>query len=561
MSVRWLRRPRDERGAIAVLTVAMLALLLMLGAVGIDLGNAMNRKGQTQTSADFASLAGANGLPSTATPTVQMVADYLNKNQPTSDGTQDCNADAGSTITTTMLTDGNIYNGEVTFPSSERIKVVAPAARVQFGLANLFGHDDGCVNATSLARISSGAIGMMPYYVTTACDSGPQVIKSDAGGPSIPFTVPTLFADGQTNNSVLGSVDPNPNPNLIALEAVGAPDGPTITLYGTNLTAANIDKVGFFSTDQTAPKTATPVTYSGTSLTVKVPNAVASYQDVWWIRVHRISTDTWSARSEARALQVGDALLSCDPESSSGNFGSINFPWGGNDLEDLEKSIMFGPQKPETLDSWSGTLPADNDCQNMLSAGGTISTEGNLNPETNCVQSVTGLKAQPAYDGYLKSPDGRLLVDTDADCQSRGRPVRGPYNENSDVLSCFLINDTLKLSDTITVAPNDAKFTQAIYDSPRFAIVPILAHDPNGTKWMPIVTFVGAFVTDQPTGASRTNPLVTGATDNGLVIQNPAKLRAIRMFFFDLDALPPPPDGGDLTDYLGVGPKKIQLIN
>jgi hypothetical protein len=75
------------------------------------------------------------------------------------------------------------------------------------------------------------------------------------------------------------------------------------------------------------------------------------------------------------------------------------------------------------------------------------------------------------------------------------------------------------------------------------------------------VTFVGAFITDQPTGASRSNPLVTGATDNGLVVQNPQKLRAIRMFFFDLDALPPPPDGSDLTDYLGVGPKKIQLIN
>jgi hypothetical protein len=183
---------------------------------------------------------------------------------------------------------------------------------------------------------------------------------------------------------------------------VGAPDGPTITLTGTNLGAANVDLVGFFSSDQTAPQTAIPVTQTPTQITVKVPNSVASYQDVWWIRVHSTATVTpaanaskWSARSEARALQVGDALLSCDATSVTGNFGSINFPWGGNDLEDLEKSIQNGPQPPETLKPWSGALPADNQCNNMAGVG-IYSTETSLQPNTNCVESGTGLKAVPA---------------------------------------------------------------------------------------------------------------------------------------------------------------------
>ena len=210
--MRIRRRRRDERGAVAILLVAMVGMLLIVGAMGIDLGNAMNRKRQTQTSSDFAALAGAAGLPITNSTTVQLVADFLNKNQPTSDATKDCNDDAGKTITAAMLTDTKLYNGEVTFPSTERIQVVAPSARVQFGLANVFGHDDACVNSTALARIASAGIGMMPYYVTTACDSGPQVIKSDAGGPSIPFTVPVLFADGESNNSVLSTTNPNPNP-------------------------------------------------------------------------------------------------------------------------------------------------------------------------------------------------------------------------------------------------------------------------------------------------------------------------------------------------------------
>jgi hypothetical protein len=192
---------------------------------------------------------------------------------------------------------------------------------------------------------------------------------------------------------------------------------------------------------------------------------------------------------------------------------------------------------------------------------GITSTEGNLQPNTNCVQTVTGLKANPAYDGYLEAPDGRLLVDTSPACIADGRPTRGTFNENADVLSCFLKNNSLKLSDTVGYHGTDPLFTQDIWDSPRLHIVPILDHDPTGTKWMPIITFVPAFITDQPTGASKQAPLVTGATDNGLVIQNPAKLRAIRMFFFSMAALPPPADGTPLQDYYGVGPKVITMSN
>ena len=92
-------------------------------------------------------------------------------------------------------------------------------------------------------------------------------------------------------------------------------------------------------------------------------------------------------------------------------------------------------------------------------------------------------------------------------------------------------------------------------------LVPKLAHDPSGTKWMPIIGLVPAFITDQPTGASRTNPLVSTSTDNGLVVEHPNKLRAIRVFFFDIDALPSPPDGIDRQDYIGSGKKIVTLVD
>lgn len=558
------RRDRNESGAVAVMVAVLVVVLFSVAALGVDLGNAMNRKQVTQNSADFAALNGAHGLPDTSSTTVQMVADSLNENAVANDGGTECNANAGQTVTAAMLTDGVESNGEVTFPTgTQRIRVVSPATRVQFGLASVMGYDSTCVSSVATARIASASIGTAPYYATDACDQGPQVLKSDAGGPSIPFSVPALAKDGETNTSVLSTTDPNPNPNQIPLQPVGNPDGPQVTLTGTNMGAANIDKVGFFSSDQTTIWEASPEAspaQTATQITVLVPNEVASYQDVWWLRVHNKDTDTWSARSQARPLLVGEVTLSCDPNSASGNFGSLDVPWGGNDLQDLERNIRDGVRPGTTLTMWTvSPIPAANTCNTHPS--GVISTDtlGKLN--TNCVQSVTGLKANPAYDGYLKNPGGKLLVDTSPACQADGRPTRGPYNENSDVLSCFLKNNTLKLSDTISYNGSQPLFTQDIWQSPRLLIVPKIQSDPNGTKWMPIIDFVPAFITDQPTGASKQYPLVTGSTDNGLVVENPNKLRAIRVFFFDMDALPTPQDGIPLQDYFGTGPKVVTMVN
>jgi len=565
------RAHRDERGAVAVMTGILVVLLVSVAALGVDLGNAMNRKQVTQNSSDFAALAGANGLPSTATPTVQLVADYLNTNATSSDGAAECNDDDGALITAAMLQDGDNTNGEVTFPSGDtRIRVVSPAARVQFGMAGVMGFDDACVSSASTARIASASIGMSPYYSTDACDQGPQILKSDAGGQSIPFDVPTLHSDAQTNGSVLSSIDPNPNPNQIPVQPVGNPDGPQIVLTGTSMGtgAGGVDRVGFFSSDQSPPILATPKAtpaQSATQIAVDVPNAVASYQDVWWIRVRNTATGDWSARAQARPLLVGEVTLSCDPNSASGNFGSIDIPWGsGSDQADLEKNIRDGLRPPTTLKKWPGPpfpvgTPSASDCTHQPAAVVSTDTLGKEN--TNCVQSVTGLKANAAYDGYLKNPGGKLLVPTSDTCQALGRPASGPYNENSDVLSCYLKDNTLKLSDTVGYTGTDPLFTQEIWESPRFMIVPKIQTDPSGTAWMPIIDFTPAFITDQPTGASKQVPLVTGSTDNGLVVEHPQKLRAIRVFFFSFAALPSPEDGVPLQDYLGAGPKIITMVN
>lgn len=562
------RRNRNEAGVTAIIFGISALLIFSLAAIGVDLGNAMNRKKQNQTSADLAALAGAGSLPAADAASQlivrQKVADYLNENKPATDG----NACGGSgTITAAQLSDLDPTNGEVTFLTDSKIKVTAPSTKVNFGLATAMGFNSTCVQGAATAKISSGGTGFAPYYATSACSSGPQVLKSDAGGPSIPFNVPVLAADADTNTSILSTADPNPNPNSIPVATVGAPDGPAISIAGTNLDAANIDLVGFFNSDRTAPKTAVPLSVPAqiaTAVSVNVPNSVASVQDVWWVRVHNKVTDKWSARTQARPLLVGDAVLSCDPESASGNFGAIDFPWTNNNNNNIEPSIRLGAPPPETLKQWPGPpYPAQNACQS--DPLGVISTFGSLKPGTNCVQSTTGLKAGPAYDGYLKNSTGKLRVDTSSLCQSHGRPARQTLSTgesvNADVLSCFLKNDTLKLSDAINFVGSSSPFVSDLWKSPRFTLVPVIQVDPTGTKYMPIVTFVPGFICDEVTGSSRSSIVETGQTENGLVTQNPNKLRAIRIVFFDFAALPPPPDGGKLIDYLGVGPKVITLVN
>lgn len=563
---------RDERGAVAVVFAILAVLMLSMAAIGVDLGNAMNRKKQTQTSSDFAALAGANDLPAVDTVNVgantailQAVADYINDNQPRTDGTDKCNTDPTPGVTPTELSDGKFANGEVEFPSTTRVKVYSPSSKVQFGLANAMGFSDTCVQSVATARISSGSIGMAPYYATTACDSGPQVLKSDAGGPSIPFTVPVLFADTDTNTSVLSG---DLLPNQVPLVAVGDAPSVAITLNGSNLDATKIDKVGFFNSDQQAPVEGPITSQNAAGITVTVPNAVQSRQDVWWVRVHNKNTAKWSARSEARPLLVGEAVLSCDPESKSGNFGSIQLPHGNNnDQDDLVDNIQEGLMKGITLATHPEPLPADNSCYGGP-APSVWSTDAAPREGTNCVDTLTGLKAGAAYEGYLSSPDGKLNTDTSDLCRAspQNRPQRFHLPDsngakvNDDTLSCFLKDDTLHLSDTVSYNGSDSLFVQEIFDSPRFMLVPVLHHDPSGHKWMPIVGFVPGFITDEVTGSSRTNPIFTGQTDNGLVAKN-KQLRAMRVFFFDMDALPPPPEGTPLQDYLGSGKKIITLVN
>jgi Flp pilus assembly protein TadG len=57
-----LRHPRDEQGAVAIMTAFLMVGLILCAAAVVDLGNARDVRRQSQNAADAASLAGANVL-------------------------------------------------------------------------------------------------------------------------------------------------------------------------------------------------------------------------------------------------------------------------------------------------------------------------------------------------------------------------------------------------------------------------------------------------------------------------------------------------------------------
>ncbi|MGH3470552.1 MAG: TadE/TadG family type IV pilus assembly protein, partial [Nocardioidaceae bacterium] len=117
---------RDESGAYAVIFALCSLLLFSVAALAVDLGNAEQRKVDTQTQADNAALAGGAGdnlpapqaSPLASDPAVIAVAQYLNANQPQNDNPANAICTATRTCVTPLsLVDGIKANGEVYYGS------------------------------------------------------------------------------------------------------------------------------------------------------------------------------------------------------------------------------------------------------------------------------------------------------------------------------------------------------------------------------------------------------------------------------------------------------------
>lgn len=593
------RRPRDESGATAIFATMVALLLFGFSALTVDLGNALGRKGDTQVQADFAALAGGERLPgakAASDPVVAAVADYLWANAPQDDRATPW-ADSSTTVATNLV-DGVDDNGEVYFPDKHKVRVVSPYSLVNFGFAgalSVFGGSD--LNNINVAGDATAALGtpkgygVWPLYVANptagnpSCDYGLQTLTDPPGGQVVPPTVPTLYADSDTNDNKLTSITVYDGGVAAGSVSLNSTTG-QIRLYGDFKTA---QRIGFFRSDDpsaapimvnrtewldpTDDGSGGPYTQNNGSVLVRVPTTVSAVDKLWWVRAYQVGTgataDKWSKRSEAQPLSVGDAPYECVSGSSEGNFGTLKLPRSANNSAGADgwiaRNIALGNEAPLTLTAFPS--PAPWTCTGHPSA--VVSTSSSdRKAGTNCLDTDTGLTdgtATPGFiTGYGSGSTYKGLLDTGASsedpdgsggCSPTGdtSPVSlGGKSLNNDLLTCFLTDDTTTLGDVARRNyAGGVKFDPAIYNSPRFGWVPVFAQETEsgGSNRYSIVTFRPTFITDQPMTATKANSATNSSTSNGLgtTTSGAFKLHTLKVVFLNPKALP----DGDASTPLG----------
>ena len=274
---------REERGAIAVMTAILMAgLLLVVAAIGVDLGNAWSRKLTVQKSVDVSAISAGAMLPRTAANEAaiyQEVADYLNKTSNKVQGQQ-------TTITAAQLHDNNTANGEVTFTTNPRthlddtMKVVAPNADVDFAFTGAFGGPaDADVTGEATVMVGTpvpNVENVLPMWLPSTCVYGPLAGDIAAnpppnGSPSYTLNSPRYTGSSSMEISTITpttAVYATPNVNLtITISDIEA--GKTGAII--RLTFGNTQYVDYRVTWPTATTARTTIARSPSTWTTRPP--------------------------------------------------------------------------------------------------------------------------------------------------------------------------------------------------------------------------------------------------------------------------------------------------
>jgi Putative Flp pilus-assembly TadE/G-like len=583
-------RRRDESGAYAVMFGFLAVVLLGMSALAVDLGNAVARKSDAQGQADFAALAGGAELDNQTSGTIpntvlSAVRDYLNQNDP---------LDAGCTgpcvANNAQLTNGNYADGEVVW-SNGGLRVFTPEDQVDYGFAGIFGVDEKQVQGDATVGVFSPGNGALPMYAVSGCDYGVQTIK-DPAGQEDPDVASGLEFPAHTNATTdnpgtLAITSPSdsqidlvsPPAAVTELVSVHSSNGTFTKTNGNDRSHYTVTKIGFFK-DTTVVEVPVVGVNANDAWITTVPASVAGTEGIWWIRVYvegtAAPTDVipmWSAMDKAVPFRVGIPELECDAGSSDGNFGTLTLP--RTDVvsaDDLPVNIAESFQKPLTL-AIHDTVAANGECTEGVS-GAIVSGDPNpgLMPGTNCVDTLTGLRSNDATSGFISGLStskgfvaGRLNAEdgpTNPDCGRSDYTIDlGPndYLINNDTLSCFLTDSGNLTSITSPTYNSGARLNEDIYDSPRFFFMPVLDVEASsgGSGRYSIIDFRAGFITSETEFATKAS---SDATDDNGLITHANLVSQVKVIFFNQNALPSSTDGA-VSDYLGVGPKILRLID
>lgn len=566
-------RPRsrtwDEQGTVAIIVALCAALLFSMAALTVDLGNAMVRKRDVQSQADFAALAAGAKLAqgntkSASDPAVLAVADYLTENQP-----QDDRPGSMPPVTGTQLVDGNDTNGEVYFNTTEELRVIAPQAHVNFGLANVMGFSNARVQAAATVGLRSPGPAV-PFFLPSACTAGRLELKASNYNPNAP-----AFDPPSANGGSIAKVD-STNP-LTVPGAVAS----TVTIFGEKFTSgmtidffheASGDRVPLDKT-QGHPATLTKDTGKDDEATTVLPPRVFNTPGRWYLRV-----DNGNGYSkDAVSFLVGNPIpppAGCGVKST-GDFGVLDSPrklvTQLADASALNMAIgldhdlvlfkgLLPPQGPDSCNG-NGATPFPGAQPDKISQ-----------PGNNCVDVKNGMNTDVVTDGMVTGGStsqgaykGRLNKDTLTGCDRNNgsdEAMRIGYATNDDVLSCFLPAGVTvgNVSGTSIAAIHEKTISSRIFDSPRFMVVPVIDFPVNPQNgFYPLIKYQPVFITDESPTSQKGTSYATST--NGVIIQS-SKVVGVTVVAINPKALPETADTtGGTVPYTGSGTKIIRLMD
>lgn len=178
---------RRDDGAIAVMSALLAVLLFSIGALAVDLGNLQARRRITQSTADLAALAGAQGLPDAALARTYAL-DYLLKNPVFGQAFAACpgcysDGDGPDYANGEIIVTDSAGNTVTTGTGGKKVRVIVPRRTVPYGLAGVMGFNSGTVHAAATTIVGSPGKGkILPFGVSATGGAGLYCIHTNSPG-------------------------------------------------------------------------------------------------------------------------------------------------------------------------------------------------------------------------------------------------------------------------------------------------------------------------------------------------------------------------------------------
>ncbi|HEX2894823.1 MAG TPA: TadE/TadG family type IV pilus assembly protein [Marmoricola sp.] len=464
------RSRRDEHGVIAVVTAIAATVMLVAGALAIDLGNTWARRGNLQGQADQAALFAAHYLPADDAPSRKKVAKaaayYIvchpvpGQREIDSSIPSTCPSSADDSSLDTYA-DQLLSSGNVTFPTIDNgsgtyVQVTTPPARIDFGFGVMAGKKSSTQVKTATAHVGSpGSVSPMSLSLNCLLSaainlpgglgsslSGILPLNYIAPGPITVDNVVTKWPSGMSKTSTIGIASLTPGSATQNIDP-----GPGV-MTGAGLTLLQPMRLVFALGDQSGASVGS-LPYSditGVNLVAltgafTVPAAVYDKVGTWQVKLAVQQLDgSWQYSQQDYAYPVNIPSVTADllgcarliktpRDLQVGTPGNLDYSLKAG----IDHPLDFNPNmltiNTSSVTNVQSMLTAIEDVTSLTSCNNTLPNiydNGGVHPTANCVMPEQGANTYKEFTDGMLGPVETVPADNSthqAAYQAAGRLV------------------------------------------------------------------------------------------------------------------------------------------